>query len=124
MRDMDLIRDILLATENNCEADSFYTFEDGLFAGFTEKEIYMHSDLLFKKGFLRKTPQTLGYSVCVSGLTWEGYDFLDSVRDPEIWRKTKAAGEKVGGWTVGILADYAKGLIKLQFDNMLSGAAS
>ena len=124
MRDMDLIRDILLVTENKCEANSFYTFEDGLFAGFTEEEIYMHSKLLFEKGFLRKTPQTLSYSVCVSGLTWEGYDFLDSVRDPEIWRKTKAAGEKVGGWTVGILADYAKGLIKLQFDNMLSGAAS
>ena len=116
MRDMDLIRDILLVTENNCEADSFYTFEDGLFAGFTEEEIYMHSKLLFEKGFLRKTPQTLSYSVCVSGLTWEGYDFLDSVRDPEIWRKTKETANKAGGFTIDILGGIAKGLIKTQVE--------
>ena len=116
MRDMDLIRDILLVTENKCEADSFYTFEDGLFAGFTEEEIYMHSKLLFEKGFLRKTPQTLSYSVCVSGLTWEGYDFLDSVRDPEIWRKTKETANKAGGFTIDILGGIAKGLIKTQVE--------
>ena len=116
MRDMDLIRDILLVTENNCEADSFYTFEDGLFEGFTEEEIYMHSKLLFEKGFLRKTPQTLSYSVCVSGLTWEGYDFLDSVRDPEIWRKTKETANKAGGFTIDILGGIAKGLIKTQVE--------
>ena len=119
MRDMDLIRDILLVTENKCEADSFYTFEDGLFAGFTEEEIYMHSKLLFEKGFLRKTPQTLSYSVCVSGLTWEGYDFLDSVRDPEIWRKTKETANKAGGFTIDILGGIAKGLIKTQVEKYI-----
>ena len=119
MRDMDLIRDILLVTENKCEANSFYTFEDGLFAGFTEEEIYMHSKLLFEKGFLRKTPQTLSYSVCVSGLTWEGYDFLDSVRDPEIWRKTKETANKAGGFTIDILGGIAKGLIKTQVEKYI-----
>ena len=79
----------------------------------------MHSKLLFEKGFLRKTPQTLSYSVCVSGLTWEGYDFLDSVRDPEIWRKTKETANKAGGFTIDILGGIAKGLIKTQVEKYI-----
>jgi hypothetical protein len=47
-------------------------------------------------------------------LSWAGDDFLDSVRDPEIWRQTKEGAKKAGGFTVELLGDLAKGLIKTQ----------
>lgn len=34
-----------------------------------------------------------GGSFLLEGLTWSGHDFLDSVRDDEIWRRTKEGGE-------------------------------
>nr|WP_238482036.1 DUF2513 domain-containing protein [Pinisolibacter aquiterrae] len=49
-------------------------------------------------------------------LTWQGHDFLNSVRDPETWVKTKKGALAAGGWTVDILKDLAKGFIKKQLE--------
>jgi hypothetical protein len=45
-------------------------------------------------------------------LTWEGHEFLDAVRDPEIWRKTKAGAATTGGFTLGLLKDLATAYAK------------
>jgi hypothetical protein len=49
-------------------------------------------------------------------LTWEGHDFLDSVRDPKIWAKTKSGALAAGGFTVDLLKELAKGFIKKQIE--------
>jgi len=45
-------------------------------------------------------------------LTMEGHDFLDTVRDPEIWRRTKQGATKAGGWTIGLLAEFGRAVLK------------
>ena len=45
-------------------------------------------------------------------LTWRGHDFLDQVRDDEIWRLTKEGANKAKGFTFDLLASLARGLIK------------
>ncbi|MGF1449898.1 MAG: DUF2513 domain-containing protein [Opitutales bacterium] len=35
----------------------------------------------------------------ISQVTWEGYEFLDTVRSNEVWRKTKEAVTILGGST-------------------------
>ncbi|MDQ6867300.1 MAG: DUF2513 domain-containing protein [Pseudomonadota bacterium] len=40
------------------------------------------------------------------------HDFLDSIRDPDLWNKTKKGAKAAGGFTMDLLADLAKGLIK------------
>jgi hypothetical protein len=47
-------------------------------------------------------------------LTWFGHDFLDSVRDPAIWKATKEGAAKIGGFSVHLLGALAKGLIRLR----------
>ena len=47
-------------------------------------------------------------------ITWEGHDFLDTVRDSEVWRKTKEGATAAGGFTFDIVKELAKGLIKTQ----------
>ena len=49
-------------------------------------------------------------------LTWAGHDYLDAVRDPEIWKQTRAGAEKVGGFTIDLLKELAKGLIKKKIE--------
>ena len=123
-RDMDLVRTILLFVEKNLNGvhtvrlESSKVSEDHSLA-----EVQGHVRILVDGGYLEDVQQSHA-QVGIGNLTNKGHDFLDSVRDPEIWKKTKIAGEEIGGWTFGILADYAKGLIKLQFDSLLSGGSS
>lgn len=45
-------------------------------------------------------------------LTWEGYEFLEKTRDPEVWQKTKTAGGKLGSFSVSLLSELATGFVK------------
>ncbi|MFG1375448.1 DUF2513 domain-containing protein [Xanthobacter autotrophicus] len=49
-------------------------------------------------------------------LTWQGHDFIDSVRDPKVWENTKNGATAAGGFTVDLLRDLAKGFIKKQIE--------
>jgi Hypothetical protein (DUF2513) len=50
------------------------------------------------------------------GITWAGHDFIDSIRDPGTWAKTKMAAAGAGGFTVELLRDLAKAFIKKQIE--------
>lgn len=49
-------------------------------------------------------------------LTWSGHDFLDTVRDPEVWKRTKSGASKIGGLAFegmkNMAMAYAKHLAK------------
>jgi hypothetical protein len=49
--------------------------------------------------------------IVISKLTWNGHEFLDDIRDPEIWRKTKELAKSVP--SVGlVLWEIAKAEVK------------
>jgi Hypothetical protein (DUF2513) len=52
--------------------------------------------------------------ITFSGLTWAGHDYLDAVRDPEIWKKVRQTTDAAGGFTLELVKDLAKGFIKTQ----------
>jgi len=118
---MDLVRELLLRIEGlNIEAGSaaFLSASQEPLAieGDDPDSIAYHVHLLMKAGYIDPTKTQGADSFGIRGLTWSGHDFLDSIRDPEIWRKTKEGAEKAGGFTVSLLADLAKGLIKTQIE--------
>ena len=41
-----------------------------------------------------------------------GHDYLDAIRDEDIWKKTKDGASKVGGVTLGIFKDIAIAYVK------------
>lgn len=55
-------------------------------------------------------------------MTWERPtsaamgDFLDTIRDPSIWRETKAGAKKAGGFSLDLLKALAKGLVKKKIE--------
>ncbi|KQX19050.1 MULTISPECIES: DUF2513 domain-containing protein [unclassified Sphingomonas] len=109
-RDSDLIRAILLAVEadDRCEVLRLPDI-----AGYTDEAVHFHARLLVEKGFLvTYFPDRTGRQpwVCIR-LSWEGYDFLDAIRDPAIWRSVKRAAGKVGSWSIETLAAIAKTMI-------------
>lgn len=74
--------------------------------------------LLVTDGYVNGIDATTKSSFCQEfipmNLTDKGHDYLDSIRDPEIWKQTKAGAAKVGGFSLELIGDLAKGLIKTQ----------
>ena len=56
-------------------------------------------------------------SIGAMRLTNSGYDYLDSIRDPKVWRKVKSSAAGAGGFTLELLGDLAKGFIKKQIED-------
>lgn len=125
-RDMDLIRDLLLRLDampiSIGEAYFLEVNKPPLCkpplcrAGEDPNKIYYNMRLIADAGFLALTPTHPGIGFGLIRLTWHGHEFLDTISDQEISRKTKDGATKAGGFTVSLLADLAKGLVKTQIE--------
>ena len=117
-RDLELIRAILLKLEQTDYAggqtSGLKNFEDEPYVkGWSASEIAYNYQLMVEGGLvLSRVPQISSSQLFFNSITWSGHDFLDSVRDPEIWRKTKAVTEKAGSTSFGIVKEVAVELAK------------
>ena len=126
-RNLDVIRNLLLQIEASgwgfIETDEICKKID------IEREVAdYHLKLLYQAGFIeaaivrgkeglahsKKIQRDEDYIVFVKpwSLTWEGHEYLDTMRDPEIWKKTKESVKEVGSFSLDTLKSVAKGLIK------------
>lgn len=120
-RNMDLIRELLLKLEalpmRPGEVMSISPeAEEIVVRGYDAGQIDYHLTMIRKAGFIDEGGEHPMVGIGFRSLSWEGHDFLDSVRDPEIWAKTKKAAGRAGGFTVDLLKDLAKGFIKKQIE--------
>lgn len=113
-RDMDLIRELLLEIEEKHDGSGYQVNLDYTnYPKKTEDEILYHLVLLNEVGFI-ECANDFRQNGIIRNLHWAGHDFLDSIRDDKIWAQTKEGASSAGGFTVDILRDLAKGLIKTQ----------
>jgi DNA-binding transcriptional ArsR family regulator len=116
-RDMDLIRELLLKLEDGHLDGNLYSVKpDGLgIEGRSYDELSYHLMQLIDAGLLDGERELSGQFV-VRNITWKGHEFLDSIRDPKIWAKTKEGAFAAGGFTLDLLSDLAKGFLKKQIE--------
>ena len=120
-RDMDLIRELLLHLEaipmpTDGETAIFPNDDRIAVPGHDPAQVDYHLGLLRSAHFLDESHARPASGINFRGLTWQGHDFLDSVRDPKIWAKTKDGALAAGGFTVDLLKDLAKGLVEKQIE--------
>ncbi|MGW5959352.1 DUF2513 domain-containing protein [Methylorubrum thiocyanatum] len=109
-RNMDLIRDFLLAIEDGLESLQYkQQLPDKPYDG---HEVWYHYELLKDHKLIKIRAELLGGQVIFDGMTWEGHDFIDTVRDPKIWKKTKEAASNVGSVGFKALVEIGKGYAK------------
>jgi hypothetical protein len=124
-RDMELIRELLLKLEAlpmGLGDAMVITPEDPCVAvtGYDVVQINHHMDLIHEAGFIddggRSGGPMLGF--IFRGLSWRGHEFLDTVRSPEVWRRTKEGAAKAGatGFQVvlQLAAAYGKQVVQEQ----------
>lgn len=99
-RDLDLLRDILLAAEA-VPTSSRISHRDFKPLGVTREALGAHVRLLSDASFVEAS---VGGGEARSDRRWTiyritmaGHDYLDSVRSPEVYRETKSRLDKIGG---------------------------
>ena len=115
-RDLDLIRKLLVFFEERPHGGPI---EIPPIDGYSEMEIQYHLLLLHEAGFLRcerirsSTDPDRVIRVIPFYLTWEGQEFLQSIKDDTVWRKAKEKVVKpLASWTIVILREWLKQEIK------------
>lgn len=93
---MDLVRVILLKIEEEHAGVGLANLE---VEGYDRAIVAYHCQLLEEAGLVSscivRYADDSAFFFSVGGLTWEGADYLDKVRDDSVWAKTKnLAAEK------------------------------
>lgn len=110
-RDKDLLREILLALEEK-EFDGRHSRKVAIsFPDHTNAEVMDHCRMLIQAGFIEGQIRS-GPALSTKGVTFDGHEFLDSVRDPSVWEHTKTAASKVGDASLGVMKDIAVAYLK------------
>ncbi len=117
-RDMDLVRELLLRLETvelPIGASAVIDFHDPelSFTGKSPDEVKYHFALLKQVGLVLPFDRRDLFQ----SLSWDGHDFADSVRDPEVWAKAKQGALEAKGFTFDLLRDLVKGLIKKKMED-------
>jgi hypothetical protein len=114
-RDMELIRELLLAIESDCK-------EDGLLScQLTPENTWEHREsicynlkLMRDAGFIEA--EQLMPDIFIKRMTWEGHEFLDSARNESIWKETMSlVQEKGGSVAIGVLTQLLSSVTKQHF---------
>ena len=118
-RDMDLVRSILFEVE---EAARPLSVGDLDYRGHSQEEVVYHVNLMAERGLLDAT--SIGswsrptVYVSINGLTWDGQDFLDVMRDERVFAKAKKAVKaSLGTTTFDVLKAV---LVKLSTEAVLA----
>lgn len=113
-RDMSLIREILLSIE---EHDEVLPVE-----GFSSEIIKSHVKLLIEARLVeRKSFGVNSFMTTVTKLTWTGHEFLDSIREEQVWNTIKSEFREAGMSTIiKVGKDLAEGFAKKKVEAILN----
>src|SRR3546814_4265693 len=94
-RDPDLLREILLVIEASPSAE---LLQLPAFNDHAPPAVRFHVRLLIEARLVHAIPgvQRADPNWFALRLSWQGYDYLEIIRDPRIWRLTKKAATKTG----------------------------
>jgi Hypothetical protein (DUF2513) len=84
--------------------------------GYNEEDIAYHLSPLQERGLVEVPDGQPMIGIVFTRLTWEGHDFLDAVRDSEIWKKTKQGADAVGSFSFDLVKQLAAGFIKTKIE--------
>lgn len=114
--DKDLVRDILLAVEAHDEPEGLIALE----INNPSLIISYHVRLLDEAGLLDAldTGGMNCFNWQPTRLTYEGHEFVDIIRDDEVWKLTKTGAEKVSSTRLSLIREigkvYSKQVLKVR----------
>ena len=107
-RDLDLVRDILRYVERS---EGGGVDLSGMDADI--HNLAFHAELMAARGLIEcsVTRDAFGEPLDVEGncITWEGYDYLDTIRSPKVWKRAKEViSSTVGDTSLSVVKEACK----------------
>jgi hypothetical protein len=119
VRDWELVRAILLATESSppqTMASPNVSSEPLRIDGYDDLVVTQHVVLLEQKGLVTANYITANGVGRVHArnvqLTWDGHEFLDNARNDTIWRKSQDIAKRAGSVSFDVLKAILVALVK------------
>ncbi|MHC4098630.1 MAG: DUF2513 domain-containing protein [Planctomycetota bacterium] len=87
-RDMELIRKILITLQDSNQTQGSIPLK---FDGYSDDQISYHVKILAEQGIIaaNNCSSMKNFAWRAKGLTWEGHDYIDAIRDEARWQKVK-----------------------------------
>ncbi|MGI9386981.1 MAG: DUF2513 domain-containing protein [Methyloligellaceae bacterium] len=125
-RDLDTVRELLFYLEEK-PGHRPIRAEQIEIEGRTHNELKYQLILMYQAGFLdaevqrSKTNPDRIFEAIPFGLSWDGHEFLETVRDDDVWRKTKTGAKQLGTFSYDVLRDLAKSIVKKKLSDLTAG---
>lgn len=110
-RNWDLIRDLLFYVEDRGKLDSWIDPIEAIKDKHDPDNILYNTKLIYEAGLIEWSDISShsGLAYRIRGLTFEGHDFIDCIREDTIWNKVKNKLKDVGGAaSLQVLVSLAK----------------
>ncbi|MET4206869.1 DUF2513 domain-containing protein [Bradyrhizobium sp. LA2.1] len=132
-RDMDYVRELLLKIEASPDPiEDTDELESPDASREAKRKLWYHLAMLIDEVGLIKGQEIPYMSNDVDDdevgrmwegavLTWRGHEFLEAVRDKDVWAKTVAGAKKAGNFGFDLLLDLAKAYGKQYLKERLPG---
>lgn len=110
-RDMDLVRALLFEIEN---AESELSFNESPIAGYSLGEVAFTVELMYGRGLISygRVDRSAGGRVVmvgIQGLSWDGFDYLDTIRSDKVWGKAKdAIAKSIGDTSISVIKEVCR----------------
>ena len=118
-RNMDLIREIMLALESTKGQPDLST----LAGQHGEAVVTYHAKLIYQAGLAEGICDEQGLDgddfVILTSLRWTGHDFIEAARNDTLWNEAKAKTKEVVG---GLVTDTLKMAMSFYANEAMSGA--
>jgi|GEM_PF-2398342 len=86
IKNMDVVRELLLFSEGKSKADNYNVFRD--FTEFFYEEVYYHGVLLNDQGYITLFSKSSdGFQIGI--LTHSGEEVFEMIKEPDEWQKIK-----------------------------------
>lgn len=122
--DSSCVRDLLLYLEDNLSYTNTVNIQDIELKSYDTETLLYTAEKLEEAKFINCVIKSyVGYEIpviIVKSLSYNGHQFLDSIRDNQVWSKTKSIASKIGIFTIDGLKEIAINVIsesiKAQFN--------
>lgn len=110
----DCVRDLLLYLENNLTYDNYVSIGNLKLNNYSSDELTYTSEKLTEAGYINSI---IGHSddypvIIVKSITYNGHQYLDSIRNNTIWKETKSKLSKIGSFSFPIIQQLAISIAK------------
>ncbi len=112
----DCVREVMLYLENNLELDGNIdsTYLPKAIQNYPADDITYSVSMLVDAEYLSVTPIKalgMGPMYIIQSITWTGHEFLDNIREPQVWKETKQITSKVGNVSLNVISQVAASVV-------------